>query len=167
MSVPFRQYGAFTGIAGADCRVEIGGKGRKNILAVTASYQLAPTPAIADPDITFQGRLVIVQGQLGGVPTPLGPPPPDYYVNEQFNDQKILFDVRFSNVGPHPFFYPIAQQEGSPQSDEDSVVNVILCAGWDVTWAVGPPVVPGVNLYIPTLTVSGQTVFSNNGGSFV
>lgn len=166
MSVPFRQYGAFTGNAGADCRVEIGGKGSKNILAITASYQRAPGAVIAAPDASFQGRLVILQGQLGGIPTPLGIPPPDYLINDQFNDQKILFDTRFSNVGPHPFFYPIAQQEGSPQGDQDSVVNIILCVGWDVSWVIGPPLVRG-NLYIPTLTVSGQTVFANNGGAFL
>ena len=153
MSIPFRRYGAFSGVAGADCRVEIGGKGRKNILAVTASYQRA---TVAAPDASFQGRLVIVEGQLGGPSVLVGPPPVDYPVNAVFDNQKILFDVRVSSVGPHPFFYPIAQQEGSPQSDEDSTVNIILCIGRD----------SGGNLYIPTITVSGQTVFANTGGSF-
>lgn len=153
MSSPFQRFGAFTGVSGGDCRVQIGGKGKKNILAVTASYQRT---AVAAPEDSFQGRLVIVEGQLGGPVSALGPPPADYPVNANFDGQKILFDVRFSGVGPHPFFYPIAQQEGSPQSDEDSTVNIVLCVGRDAL----------NNAYIPTLTVSGQTSFSSSGGAF-
>lgn len=162
MSVPFKRYGAFKGDAGADCRVEIGGKGRKNILAITASYQRI---TLAAPLDSFQGRLVIVEGQLGGPSTTFGPPPIDYYVGATFDNQTVLFDARFSGVGPHSYFYPIAQQEGSPQSDADSTINIILCLGMDSSWVIGPPLVRG-NLYIPTLTVSGQTVFGGSGGSF-
>lgn len=163
MSQPFKRYGAFAGVAGGDCRVEIGGKGRKNILAVTVSYQLA---TLAAPVPGFAGRLVIVEGQLGSPPSILGPPSPDYYVGAEFNNQKILFDVRLSTVGPHSYFYPIAQQEGSAQSDEDAFINIILCIGMDTTWHLTPPPLVAGNLYIPTVTVSGQTIFANNGGAF-
>lgn len=148
MSAALSRYGSITGAGGGDARIQIGGKGRKNVLAITASYQNA---ALAPPNAAFQGRLAIVEGQIDPLTTSnFIPTPPDFGVNAnlaQFG--KILFDVRFSGVGPHVFFLPIAQQEGSPQSDEDSTVNVILCIGQD--GAGGS--------YIPVLSVSGQTNF--------
>ena len=142
------RFGSVTGLAGGDTRIRIGGKGRKNVLSINASYQRATVGA---PGTSFQGRLVIVEGQLDPVQSlVLAPPPADYPSNTNFDQLgKVLFDVPFSDVGPHSFFLPIAQQEGSPQTDEDSTVNVILCIGTDN--------VP--NAYIPTLVVSGQTVF--------
>lgn len=148
MSNPLYRYGSIKGLAGGDARVTVGGKGRKNILAITATYQASTLVA---PALTFQGRLVIIEGQLN--PLQIGtflPPPTDFISNTNFDSLgKVLYDVTFSDVGPHTIFYPIAQQEGSPQSDEDSTVNVVLCIGHDAAAGV----------YIPTLVVSGQTVF--------
>lgn len=148
MSIALTRYGANAGAAGADSRIQIGGKGRKNILAVVASYQNA---AIAAPGAAFQGRLVILDGQIDPLNTAAFiPAPPNFTVATDFSAfGKVLFDVRFASVGPHVFFMPIAQQEGSPQSDEDSTVNIVLCVGQDGA---------GGN-YIPVLSVSGQTVF--------
>jgi hypothetical protein len=148
MSGALTRYGAITGAGGGDARVQIGGKGRKNVLAITASYQNA---VIAAPGAGFQGRLAIVEGQIDPLTTSnFIPAPPDFGVNSNLSQfGKILFDVRFSAVGPHVFFLPIAQQEGSPQSDEDSTVNVILCIGQD----------GAAGVYIPVLSVSGQTNF--------
>jgi len=146
MSNPFTRYGAFTGIAGSDVRVQIGGKGRKNILAITASYLRSN---LAAPDASFQGRLVVVEGQLTPVALQAGLPPiPNFAVNSTFDGLKVLFDVFLSSVGPWPFFLPITQQEGSPQSDESADVNIVLCVGQAVAGS-----------YIPKLVVSGQTVF--------
>lgn len=148
MSVALTRYGSLSGGAGEDARIQIGGKGRKNILAVTASYQNA---VVAAPAASFQGRLVIVDGQIDPLTTSsFVPIPPNFAVNTNFSVfGKVLFDVRFSGVGPHIFFMPIAQQEGSPQSDEDSTINIILCIGQDAV----------AGNYIPVLSVSGQTVF--------
>jgi hypothetical protein len=164
MSVPLTRFGALTGNAGADARIQIGGKGRKNVLAVVASYQ---PQLIAAPAATFQGRLVIVDGQLDPLLTQqsgFNVAPPNFAVATDFSRLgKVLFDVLFSGVGPHVFFMPIAQQEGSPQSDEDSLVNIILCIGQDATWVPpfpNPPTPPpGATLYVPCLSASGQTVF--------
>lgn len=152
MSVPLTRYGAVTGLAGGDARIQVGGKGRKNVLAVTASYQQATVIA---PAADFQGRLVVIDGQIDPLATSnFAPNPPDFPITTDFSRfGKVLFDVRFSTVGPHPLFLPIAQQEGSPQSDEDSTVNIVLCIGRD----------SALNQYIPVLSVSGQTVF---GGYF-
>lgn len=148
MSNPLYRYGSIKGLAGGDARVTVGGKGRKNILAITAVYQVS---SLVAPAVSFQGRLVIIEGQLN--PLQVGyfsPPPVDFVSNTNFDALgKVLYDVTFSDVGPHTIFYPIAQQEGSPQSDEDSTVNVVLCIGHDAA----------AGIYIPTLVVSGQTVF--------
>jgi hypothetical protein len=148
MSAALTRYGAIAGAAGADARLQIGGKGRKNVLAVVASYQ---NNAIAAPGAAFQGRLVILDGQIDPLTTSsFIPVPPNFSVATDFSTfGKVLFDVRFAGVGPHVFFMPIAQQEGSPQSDEDSTVNIVLCIGQDGAGGV----------YIPVLSVSGQTVF--------
>ena len=146
MSNPQTRYGAFTGAPGGDVRVQIGGKGKKNILAIVASYLRSN---LAAPDASFQGRLVIIEGQLSPVTGVLNiPPPADFPVNSNFNDYKVLFDVFLSGVGPHVFFLPITQLEGSPQSDESADVNIVLCVGQ----AAG-------GTYIPKLVVSGQTNF--------
>jgi hypothetical protein len=164
MSAPLTRYGTLTGAAGGDARIAIGGKGRKNVLAVVASYQ---RQTLAAPDATFQGRLVIVDAQIEPLLTSntnFVNAPPNFAVATDFSKVgKVLFDVRFSSVGPHILFLPIAQQEGSPQSDEDSTINIILCIGQDATWVppfpdpVTPPI--GAQLYLPVLSVSGQTVF--------
>lgn len=149
MSAPLYRYGSIAGLPGGDARITIGGKGRKNILAITSIYQRTTAAA---PGAAFQGRLVVVEGQLnplavGFTPQPL---PPDFPSGTNFYALgKVLFDAPFSDVGPHVFFYPIAQQEGSPQSDEDSTLNVVLCIGTDGAGGI----------YRPTLVVSGQTVF--------
>jgi hypothetical protein len=152
MSAPLYRYGTLKGLPGGDARITIGGKGRKNILAITASYQASTVVA---PGVTFQGRLVIMEGQInplaiGGIrPQPI---PPDFLSTVDFyNLGKVLFDAPFSDVGPHAFFYPIAQLEGSPQSDEDSTLNVVLCVGTDSAGGI----------YIPTLVASGQTTFGS------
>jgi len=148
MSAPFTRFGAFIGLAGGDVRVQIGGKGRKNVLAVTASYR--PSTLVA-PAASFQGRLVIVEGQLDPLPqgtTPV-PLPPDFAVAATFAGLKILFNAFLTSVGPHPFFLPLAQLEGSPQTDEDNIVNIVLTIGSDGAGGT----------YIPSLSVSGQTVF--------
>jgi hypothetical protein len=152
MSNPLYRYGTITGLAAGDARITIGGKGRKNILAITATYQVSTVVA---PGVAFQGRLIIMEGQINplavGFNTPQ-PIPPDFPANTNFyNLGKVLFDAPFSDVGPHAFFYPIAQLEGSPQSDEDSTLNVILCIGHD----------SAAGVYIPTLVVSGQTTFGS------
>jgi|ERR1035437_2639046 hypothetical protein len=151
MSAPLYRYGSVKGLAGGDARVTIGGKGRKNILAITATYQKS---TLAAPGVGFQARLVIVEGQLN--PLQVGnfiPLPVDFpSVTDFYQLGKVLFDTTFSDVGPHTIFYPIAQLEGSPQSDEDSTINVVLCIGTD----------GAAGVYIPTLVVSGQTVFGGN-----
>ena len=151
MSNPLNRYGSITGAPGGDARVTIGGKGRKNVLAITASYQ---NNAVAAPASSFQGRLVIVDSQIEPINTAaFTVAPPDFPIGTDFGRiGKVLFDVRFSDVGPHPLFLPIAQQEGSPQSDESSTVNIILCIGRD----------SAAGVYIPVLSVSGQTVFGGN-----
>jgi hypothetical protein len=150
MSNPFTRYGAFTGVAGGDIRIQIGGKGRKNVLAFTASYLRSN---LAAPDVSFQGRLVVLEGQLTPVALQAGLPPiPAFVVASVFDGLKVLFDVFLSSVGPWSFYLPITQQEGSPQSDESADVNIILCAGQAAAGS-----------YIPKLVVSGQTVF---GGTF-
>jgi hypothetical protein len=162
MSRPLMRYGSVTGLAGNDARIRIGGKGRKNILSINASYQRSTAAA---PGTSFQGRLVIVEGQIDALTVVNNATvPADYLTVTNFELLgKVLFDVTFADVGPHAFFLPIAQQEGSPQTDEDSTVNIILCVGIDSTWVApwpNPPSPPlGAALYIPTLVVSGQTVF--------
>lgn len=151
MSQALTRYGSITSAPGGDARVQIGGKGRKNVLAITVSYQ---NTAAAAPAATFKGRLVILDGQIQPlVSAGVQPPPPDFPVNTNFtNIGKVLYDVRFSDVGPFIFFLPIAQQEGSPQSDEDSTINIVLCTGQDAAAGV----------YLAVLSVSGQTVFGGN-----
>jgi hypothetical protein len=164
MSAPFTRFGAFLGLPSGDVRVQISGKGRKNILAITASYMQAAAfshpPVPIPPSNSFQGRLVIVEGQMDPLSSGVNYPiPPDFNVgcnsaaqpapNSQLSGLKILFSALLSSVGPWPFFLPLAQLEGSPQTDEDSVVNIILCIGQD--GAGGS--------YVPSLAVSGQTVF--------
>ncbi len=145
MSAPQTRFGAFIGLPGGDVRVQIGGKGRKNVLTLTASYLKTTLTA---PGAGFQGRLVIVEGQLSPIGFP-GPLPPDFAVGSTFDGYKILFNAFLSSVGPHPFFLPLAQLEGSPQTDEDNIVNIILCIGADGAGGT----------YIPSLSVGGQTVF--------
>lgn len=146
MSYPFTRFGAFIGQPGGDVRIQIGGKGRKNVLTLTASYLKSTATA---PGVGFQGRLVVVEGQLDPLQPNITAAPPDYPVNANFGDLKILFNVFVSSVGPHPFFLPLAQLEGSPQTDEDSPVNIILCIGQDGAGGT----------YVPSLSIGGQTVF--------
>lgn len=151
MSFPLTRFGAIVGIAGGDARIRIGGKGRKNVLTITVGWQRSTAVA---PATSFQGRLVILEGQLEPLGNPNFTPSPADYPNSTdfYRLGKVLYDTYFSDVGPHPLFLPIAQQEGSPQSDEDSTINIIACIGID----------GAAGVYVPSLTVSGQTVFGGN-----
>lgn len=159
MSQPFGRFGSFIGAPGGDVRVQISGKGRKNVLTFTASY-LRTTAAA--PGVAFQGRLFVFEGQFDPTSTTgqLVPPPPDFTVfnaapatptvfDSRIQGAKMLFNAFLSSVGPHPFFLPLAQLEGSPQTDESNVINIVLCIGADGAGGT----------YRPSLSVGGQTVF--------
>jgi len=137
-----RLFTSVVGTVGADLRLEIGGKGRKNLLAVVAGYSRATLAAHDAP--TFYGRLIVVQGIVPVTPniTPA--------TNLQGTVPKVLFDILLHDLGPHSFFFPLSQLEGNVQTDEDATMTIVLAAAQDT---------PNGAVFVGRLNCAGQTVF--------
>jgi hypothetical protein len=143
MSQPaLRDFGSVVGVNGKDVRIVIGGSGRKNLLSVVATYNRA-TAAAHDPT-TFYGRLTVIQGEI-----PVAPDI-DAFTLLQGKTPKILFDAVMHDVGPHVFFFPLAQLQGNVQTEEDATMTIILAAGQDA---------PNGKVFTGRLNCAGQTVF--------
>ena len=134
-------FTSVTGVSGKDVRIEVGGNGRKNLLAVVAGYSRAGL--VAHDETTFYGRLSVVQGIIPDTPDV------DAATDLQGTVPKVLFDVLLHDLGPHVFFFPLSQMEGNIQTDEGAVMTIVLAAGKDSV---------GKN-FIPRLNCAGQTVF--------
>lgn len=144
MSVPqSKDFGSVIGQVGEDLRIQVGAKGRKNLLSIVTSYHrdgfLAPDAA------TFYGRLIVVEGNVPALPevTPA--------TNLQATGPRVLFDVTFHDLGPHTFFFPLAQLEGNVQTDFGGILTIILAAGQDT---------PNGLDYVGKLNAAGQTILS-------
>lgn len=143
MSIPAgHDFSSVMGIIGNDLRLEIGAKGRMNLLSVVASYNRSANTAHDVP--TFYGRLVIVQGILPVTPeiTP--------FTDIRPIANKILFDVMLRDLGPHAFFFPLAQLQGNVQTEEGGILTIVLCQALDN---------PNGAVFIGRLNCAGQTVF--------
>jgi hypothetical protein len=156
MPVTFKRFGAFKGVADQDLRITISGPARKNALEVIASYELVPTAPAYPPvyaafqETTFWGRILAFEG----TPDTIGiPSNQEVVLNTAINDlQPSLFlDHALHSIGPHTFLLPLAQLEGNIQSSQGGTLTIILSRAY--TAVVG-------QLFIPHLTVGGQTVLS-------
>lgn len=143
MSAPAgHDFSSVLGTLGNDLRLEIGAKGRMNLLSVVASYNRSANVAHDAP--TFYGRLLIVQGILPITPeiTP--------FVDIRGIAPKVLFDVILRDLGPHAFFFPLAQLQGNVQTEEGAVLTIVLCQASDLANGA---------VFIPRMNCAGQTVF--------
>lgn len=150
MSAPAAHgFCSIVGVSGADLRIEISGNGRKNLLAIVAGYSNAGFAAHNEP--TFYGRLSVIQGTV--------PNAPDIDAASVLQGvvPKVLFDIILHDLGPHTFFFPLAQLDGNTQTDEGGTLTIILAAAQD----------SGGKHFVPRINCSGQTVFGKSTASIV
>lgn len=136
MSTLSNRFGHVTGLVSGDVRFNLGMPGAKNALALVASYHRSTFGTF--DDTTFYGRLLILKNSYGD--------PLDVTILTTFVDE-LVFDVTLHTPGPHSFFFPLADLQGSAASALDSPITVILSRAQTANPA---------ELFVPKLTVSGQ-----------
>lgn len=150
-----KRFGSFIGNSNDDLRVSIGGPLQKNALAIVASYNPTPIVNVVPPPpmlipaynaTRFWGRLLVFEG----IPDSVGLSAAPLDLITQLTDQvTVLFDHALPTVGPWFFLFPISQLEANLQTSQGGILTIILGRGFTDA---------GGDVFIPRLTVSGQTV---------
>jgi hypothetical protein len=147
MGVTVKEFGSVLGNVNQDVRFVIGGSGRKSALAITCSYESAVLfgGGVVHPAFdttTFYGRLLVIEGLVF--------PETEIDLDTVIEGRPYL-DLAISSLGPHTFFFPIAQLEGNLQTSRGGTLAIVLARA---TTAVFGQTFRG------RISVAGQTIQS-------
>jgi len=150
MSTRLKQFGSVGGEFSQDARIYITGPGKKQALAIIASYQISnivlPNSVLFADSAVVWGRLTIFDGlvDFGQEYTALTPV-----------TSRVLFDAALPSPGPHHFLLPIADLVPNPSSSNTLSIflsNIAAQGGVSVQTIL---VVGGAGTF--TITYNGLT----------